>query len=94
MSHVFTPEEQKIVAFFKKLRIVGTPEQVRARIQDIATRSEADEVMIATHAYDPAARIHSYELVAQAFDLPEFTPPRAEPNRVEPAKRGTVGGVP
>jgi luciferase family oxidoreductase group 1 len=75
MSHVFTPEEQKIVAFFKKLRIVGTPEKVRARIQDIATRSEADEVMIATHAYDPVARIRSYELVAQAFDLPRFTPP-------------------
>jgi len=93
MSHVFTPEEQKIVAFFKKLRIVGTPEQVRERIQDIATRSEADEVMIATHAYDPAARIRSYELVAQAFDLPDFTPPRAEPNRVEPPKRGTIGGA-
>jgi hypothetical protein len=44
----------------------------RARIQEIATRSEADEVMIATHAYDPAARIRSYELVAQAFGLPEF----------------------
>jgi luciferase family oxidoreductase group 1 len=90
MSHVFTPEEQKIVAFFKKLRIVGTPEQVRERIQDIATRSEADEVMIATHAYDPAARIRSYELVAQAFDLPELTPLRPKPNRVEPAKRGAV----
>jgi luciferase family oxidoreductase group 1 len=75
MSHVFTPEEEKIVAFFKKLRIVGTPEQVRARIQDIATRSEADEVMIATHAYDPAARIRSYQLVAQAFNLPEYTAP-------------------
>jgi luciferase family oxidoreductase group 1 len=93
MSHVYTPEEEKIVAFFKKLRIVGTPEQVRARIDDIATRSEADEVMIATHAYDPAARIRSYELVAQAFDLPEFTPRRSEPNRVEPAKRGTIGGA-
>jgi luciferase family oxidoreductase group 1 len=93
MSHVFTPEEQKIVAFFKKLRIVGTPEQVRARIQDIATRSQADEVMIATHAYDPAARIRSYKLVAQAFDLPEFMPLRPEPNRVEPAKSAERGGV-
>ena len=27
----------------------------------------ADEVMIATHAYDPAARLRSYELVASAF---------------------------
>jgi luciferase family oxidoreductase group 1 len=72
MAHVYTPEEEKIVAFFKKIRIVGTPEKVRARIQEIATRSQADEVMIATHAYDPAARIRSYELVAQAFGLPQF----------------------
>ena len=93
MSHLYTPEEEKIVAFFKKLRIVGTPEQVRARIQDIATRSEADEVMIATHAYDPAARIRSYQLVAQAFDLPELTPLRSEPTRTEPAKRGSLGGA-
>jgi luciferase family oxidoreductase group 1 len=88
MSHVYTPEEEKIVAFFKKIRIVGTPEKVRARIQEIATRSQADEVMIATHAYDPAARIRSYELVAQAFDLPSFKPLRTEPNRVEVAKSG------
>src|SRR5271168_2903442 len=93
LSHVYTPEEEKIVAFFKKLRIVGTPEQVRARIQDIATRSEANEVMIATHAFDPAARIRSCELVAQAFDLPKFTPLSSEPTRAEPAKRGSLGGA-
>jgi hypothetical protein len=38
---------------------------------EIATRTQADEVMIATHAYEPAARIRSYELLAQAFGLPE-----------------------
>src|ERR1700683_2014441 len=74
MAHVYTPEEEKIVAFFKKIRIVGTPEQVRARVEHIASRSEADEVMIATHAYDPAARVRSYELVAEAFGLPGLTP--------------------
>jgi luciferase family oxidoreductase group 1 len=83
MAHAYTPEEEKIVAFFKKIRIVGTPEKVRARIQEIATRSEADEVMIATHAYDPAARIRSYELIAQAFGLPELKPPHTERTRVE-----------
>jgi luciferase family oxidoreductase group 1 len=71
MAHVFTPEEEKIVTFFKKLQIVGTPEKVRARIVEIASRTQANEVMIATHAYDPAARIRSYELLAQAFGLPE-----------------------
>jgi alkanesulfonate monooxygenase SsuD/methylene tetrahydromethanopterin reductase-like flavin-dependent oxidoreductase (luciferase family) len=77
-AHVFTPEEQTIAAFYKQLQIVGTPEQVRARIENIATRTGADEVMIATHAYDLAARVRSYELVAQAFGLPESTSLRSE----------------
>lgn len=69
MAHAFTPEEKALVAPFEKLQIVGTPEQVRARIEAIATRTGADEVMIATHAYDLAARVRSYELVAQAFGV-------------------------
>ena len=82
MTHVFTPEEQSIAASYKKLQIVGTPEQVRARIEDLVTRTGADEVMIATHAYDVAARVRSYELVAQAFDLPECAPLRSERDHV------------
>jgi hypothetical protein len=34
--------------------------------------------MISTHAYEPNARIRSFELVAQAFGLAESTPPRSE----------------
>jgi hypothetical protein len=34
--------------------------------------------MIATHAFDTAARIRSYELVAQAFSLPESAPLRPD----------------
>ena len=73
LAHVFTPDEQPIVASYRRLQIVGTPDQVRARIEEIATRTRADEVMIATHAYDPAARVRSYELVARAFGLPEIS---------------------
>jgi luciferase family oxidoreductase group 1 len=69
LAHDYTPEQQAVVASFKKLLIVGTPEQVRARIESVAKRTEADEVMIMTHGYDADARIRSYELVAQAFGL-------------------------
>jgi luciferase family oxidoreductase group 1 len=69
MSYLFTPEEQAVVAAYRKLQIIGTPEEVRSQILAVATRTQADEVMIATHAYDPAARIRSYELVAEAFGL-------------------------
>ena len=80
MSHVFTPEEQAIGAAYKNLQIVGTPDQVRARIETVVAHTDADEVMIATHASDLAARVRSYELVAEAFDLPEFK--RAEPHHI------------
>ena len=80
MSHVFTPEEQALVASYKKLQIIGTPEQVRTRIEDIVARTEADEVMIATHAWDPAARIRSYELVAETFNVLEV---RADPGKAQ-----------
>jgi len=69
MGHVFSPEEQPIVDFFTNLRICGTPEQVRNRIEDAAARTEADEIMVVTHAFEVEARIRSYELVAQAFGL-------------------------
>jgi hypothetical protein len=42
---------------------------VRARIDDVVGRTGADEVMIATHAFDTGARIRSYELLAQTFGL-------------------------
>lgn len=68
-AYVYTAQEQEIVSFFKRLAIVGTPEQVHAQIDAVARRTDADEVMIATHAFDPSARVRSYELVAQVFDV-------------------------
>ncbi len=70
-SHTYTPEEQAVVSSYKRLLIVGTPEQVRPRIETTAKRTQADEIMIMTHAYDPEARVRSYELLAKAFGLTE-----------------------
>jgi luciferase family oxidoreductase group 1 len=71
LAYEFTRDELAIVDFYTRLQIVGTPEQCRARIEEVATRTKANEVMIATHAFDPAARVRSYELLAQAFGVPE-----------------------
>jgi luciferase family oxidoreductase group 1 len=67
LAHVYTPEEQATVAQFRRLQIIGTPERVRAAIERVVESTAADEVMLATHAYDSAARVRSYELVAGAF---------------------------
>jgi luciferase family oxidoreductase group 1 len=49
--------------------IIGTPEKVRAGIEEVATEYGADEVIVVTITYDHAARRRSYELIADAFGL-------------------------
>ncbi len=67
LAHRYTPEEEAGIAQFRRLQIVGTPTQVRSAIERVVEKTGADEVMLATHAYEPAARVRSFELVAQAF---------------------------
>jgi hypothetical protein len=49
---------------------------VRAAIETLAAEYGADEVVIVTITHDHAARRRSYELVAEAFDLPQTRPLR------------------
>jgi luciferase family oxidoreductase group 1 len=47
--------------------IVGSPETVRAGIEEVAREYAADEVMIISTIHDHAARRRSYELIAEVF---------------------------
>jgi len=47
--------------------IVGTPDDVRERIEEVARRYGAAEVIVLTITHDHAARRRSYELIADAF---------------------------
>jgi luciferase family oxidoreductase group 1 len=49
--------------------IIGTPARVRDTLVDIASVLHVDEVMLVTVVHDHQARMRSYELLAQAFDL-------------------------
>jgi len=49
--------------------IVGSPEQVRAEIETVASEYGADEVIVVTITHDHEARRRSYELIADAFGL-------------------------
>jgi luciferase family oxidoreductase group 1 len=49
---------------------VGTPEKVRATIDEVAADYGAEEVFVVNIMHDHAARKRSYELIAQAFGLP------------------------
>lgn len=48
-------------------RIVGDPEQAVSEMSALARRTGADELMVSTVAHDPAVRVGSLELLAEAW---------------------------
>jgi luciferase family oxidoreductase group 1 len=62
--------EQELIAAraYRQLQIIGTPNAVRQRIEALAARTKADEVMVTTVTHDYAARLRSYQLLAAAFN--------------------------
>jgi luciferase family oxidoreductase group 1 len=54
--------------------IVGSPETVRAGVEEVVSEYGADEAIVVTITYDHAVRRRSYELLAETFGLQ----PRAE----------------
>jgi luciferase family oxidoreductase group 1 len=49
--------------------VVGSRETVKAGLEEVAERYRADELIVVTITYDHDARRHSYELIAEAFEL-------------------------
>jgi alkanesulfonate monooxygenase SsuD/methylene tetrahydromethanopterin reductase-like flavin-dependent oxidoreductase (luciferase family) len=49
--------------------VVGSPETVRAGLEEVVREYGADELMIVTITHEHAARRRSYELIAEAFGL-------------------------
>lgn len=66
LAYPYTETEREIVRRNRELHIVGTPEQVRARIGVMVDDSAADEVMIVSNLYDHDARLQSYRLLVEA----------------------------
>ena len=75
------PPPEKAVEFFRRegkspsggrpgrRSILGSPEKVRAGIEEAAVEYGAEEVIVVTITYDHQVRRRSYELIAEAFDL-------------------------
>jgi len=65
MTALWTPSERETVEHLLSAAIVGGPETVLAGLETLVAKTEADELMLASNIYDPAARLHSYEIVAR-----------------------------
>ncbi len=64
-----TPEERPLAEYGRSLLVHGTPEVVRAQLEDLAAQFGADELMVTSNIHSHAERVRSYELLAQVFEL-------------------------
>lgn len=65
----WSPAEKFQAARMLAQSIVGSPTTVREGLEHFVALTKADELMIVTSIYDPAARIRSYELVAETWGV-------------------------
>jgi luciferase family oxidoreductase group 1 len=65
-TYEYSPIEREAIIANRAQHIIGSPDTVAARLNDIAQRTGADELMIVSNIHDPAARLCSYELIAKA----------------------------
>ncbi len=61
------PFEQSMLNDVLACTMIGTSEQVREKIDIFIDKTQADELIIASQIYDHRARLHSYEIVADAM---------------------------
>ncbi|GAA1533453.1 LLM class flavin-dependent oxidoreductase [Streptomyces albidochromogenes] len=71
-AYAFSPLEREFVDSWLGNVVHGTPDAVRAGLDDLAKRTGADELMITANAHGGDARLRSYELIADAYGLPRL----------------------
>ena len=62
----WTPVEKQYASQMLKYSIAGSAETVARELANFVALTNADELMVVTHIYDHAARLRSYEIVAEA----------------------------
>jgi luciferase family oxidoreductase group 1 len=72
--HPWTDEQLARNQAMRRHHAIGTPDQVHARLQELADLYDTDELMALTVTHDPAARRRSYELVAEVCGLGTTVP--------------------
>jgi luciferase family oxidoreductase group 1 len=66
------PVERSILDQALVRSVVGSPETVRQGLESFVSETGADELMVTSQIFDPAARLRSFEILADSVE----TPPR------------------
>ena len=74
-SYNYSPHEEQARRANRARVFVGSPHELRNRLATFAEAAGADEIMLTTPVFSQDARVQSYRLLAEAFELP--APPRS-----------------
>jgi len=66
-AYPYTEAELAAVRNFRQMNLVGTAQTVHRQIMEKARETSASEVMVTSNIYGHRARLHSFELLADAF---------------------------
>jgi luciferase family oxidoreductase group 1 len=69
LAQEYGEREQLVIAREKPRSVIGTPDTVTERLLELKDQFEADELIVLTVAGSYRARLRSYELLAEAFQL-------------------------
>ncbi|MGA5165204.1 LLM class flavin-dependent oxidoreductase [Streptomyces lavendulocolor] len=73
-AYEFSAVERDFVDGWLANVVHGTPDAVRDGLDGLQKRTGADELMITANAHGAEARLRSYELIADVYDLPAVAP--------------------
>ena len=66
-AYQFTPEEKEMAQASRRMLVWGTPETVKARLDELVEQLQVDELIVTSHIADHQERLGSYRLLAGAF---------------------------
>jgi luciferase family oxidoreductase group 1 len=69
LAYPYTPQERAFLAQSTRANVDGDPQQVKAKLEAIAGLYQTTDLSIVTICYDFAARVRSYELVAEVCGI-------------------------
>ena len=69
LAYPYTPQERAYLAQSTRANVDGDPQQVKTKLDAIADLYQTTDLSLVTICYDFAARVRSYELVAEACGM-------------------------
>src|SRR5215210_4952929 len=69
IAYPYTTTERRLADTYRSMQVIGDPQTVQARLEELTQHTVADEVMVTTNVYDHNERLSSYERLAEAFKI-------------------------